>query len=110
MVKRPEDNVWIETKAGDGKSYFYHSRTRETSWNRPENAIILTQEQFNSSIRQHMPPMQGTTPLFFILINILTLVLHPISGQRPMWPQNPLLGQNPLIPNTGQSFEQVFRY
>ena len=57
--KRPDDNVWIEAKAADGKCYFYHSRTRETSWNRPENAVILTQEQFNASIRQHMPPPQG---------------------------------------------------
>lgn len=63
MPKRPEDNVWIETKSADSdRCYYYHSRTRETSWTRPDNAIVLTQEQFNASIRHHAPPGQGQSP------------------------------------------------
>jgi hypothetical protein len=37
---------WIETKAGDAKVYYYNSRTRETSWTKPENCVILTHEQY----------------------------------------------------------------
>ena len=40
----PKD-VWVETKATDGKVYYYHAKTRETSWSKPEGALILTQEQ-----------------------------------------------------------------
>lgn len=39
--------IWVETKAGEGKSYFYNARTRETTWTKPEgeNIKILTQQQ-----------------------------------------------------------------
>lgn len=41
------DEVWVETKAGDGKSYFYHAKSRETTWTKPEgpNIKVLTQQQ-----------------------------------------------------------------
>lgn len=42
--------MWIETKTADGKCYYYHSLTRETSWTKPENAIVITQEQFNATL------------------------------------------------------------
>ena len=43
----PGDEIWVETKAGDGKSYYYHAKTRETTWTRPEgpNVKVLTQQQ-----------------------------------------------------------------
>lgn len=41
--------VWVEAKSGDGKSYFYNARTRETTWTKPEgNVKILLQEQVSS--------------------------------------------------------------
>lgn len=54
MLGNKPDNVWIETKAENGKPYYYHARTRETSWNKPESALVLTQEQFNASLQQQM--------------------------------------------------------
>ena len=37
----------METKANEGKSYFYNARTRETTWTKPEGPAvkIITQEQ-----------------------------------------------------------------
>jgi len=42
--------VWVETKDGNGKPYYYNARTRETTWTKPEgNLRVLTQEQ----VRKH---------------------------------------------------------
>lgn len=39
--------IWVETAANDGKTYFYNAKTRETCWNKPENCKkIITHEQF----------------------------------------------------------------
>lgn len=62
MITNKPDNVWIETKTAEGKSYYYHPRTRETSWTKPESVVILTQEQFNASLQQQQQQQQQLTP------------------------------------------------
>lgn len=44
--------VWIETKAGDGKSYYYNARTRETTWDKPSgpNINVISQEQVHLNL------------------------------------------------------------
>jgi len=39
--------VWVETKAADGKSYYYNIRTRDTTWTKPEgpNVKVMVQDQ-----------------------------------------------------------------
>lgn len=58
------DEVWVETKAGDGKSYFYHAKSRETTWTKPEgpNIKVLTQQQVEAMAQQSAvlkPPENG---------------------------------------------------
>lgn len=57
------EQLWVETKTNDGKSYFYHAVTRETTWNRPEgpNIKILSQSEFEAYTKQmasNKPPEQ----------------------------------------------------
>ncbi|XP_022246248.1 transcription elongation regulator 1-like isoform X2 [Limulus polyphemus] len=40
--------IWVETKAGDGKIYYYNAKTRESSWTKPENVKVLTQDQIEA--------------------------------------------------------------
>uniref|UniRef100_A0A914Z6U9 Transcription elongation regulator 1 n=1 Tax=Panagrolaimus superbus TaxID=310955 RepID=A0A914Z6U9_9BILA len=38
-----EEEIWVETKAADNKSYFYNAVTRQTVWQKPEKARIVDQ-------------------------------------------------------------------
>lgn len=46
MIQGDVGETWIEAKTDGGKSYYYNAKTRETTWTKPTNAQILSQEQF----------------------------------------------------------------
>lgn len=50
----PDKELWIETKNGEGKSYFYHSGTRETVWEQPDpaKAVVMSQEELHKIVEQ----------------------------------------------------------
>uniref|UniRef100_A0A1I8HJF4 Transcription elongation regulator 1 n=1 Tax=Macrostomum lignano TaxID=282301 RepID=A0A1I8HJF4_9PLAT len=80
----PPENVWVENCTPEGKPYFYHLRSRETRWERPEGARIMTQAEVDavaegappgaaaggpmsaggSAVRSGMPPVTSAPPLF----------------------------------------------
>ncbi|KAH8277525.1 hypothetical protein KR026_012438, partial [Drosophila bipectinata] len=37
--------IWVETKADDGRSYYYHAVTRETTWTRPDGPTVKIMTQ-----------------------------------------------------------------
>lgn len=63
----PGQEVWVETMSPDGKPYYYHSQTRETRWNKPENVVVLTQDEAEKlsqppEQQPSIPPFRGPPP------------------------------------------------
>jgi hypothetical protein len=44
---KPAEEVWVENKTSDNRTYYYNARTRESSWTKPTataNVKVITQE------------------------------------------------------------------
>ena len=56
--KQAED-VWVENKTSDNRTYYYNARTRESSWTKPTasaNVKVITQEEVErmAAVNNHM--------------------------------------------------------
>ena len=47
------DDIWIETKAENGHSYYWNAKTRCSQWNKPEgqDVKIITQAEVSQKLR-----------------------------------------------------------
>ncbi|KAJ0169735.1 hypothetical protein K1T71_014341 [Dendrolimus kikuchii] len=61
----PTPELWVETKSEDGKSYYYHARSRETTWTRPQEGPtckVITQADMEvMAATGQVPGMGGQT-------------------------------------------------
>ncbi|CAG0880231.1 unnamed protein product [Cyprideis torosa] len=55
-------DIWVETKSEEGKPYYYHAKTRETVWTKPEGVKVLTQEEVEDLVRQAAEKAQQGPP------------------------------------------------
>lgn len=59
------EEIWVETKSVEGKSYYYNARTRETTWTKPDgpNIKVISQDQVEAMAQAATPATMapGTT-------------------------------------------------
>ncbi|XP_050676528.1 transcription elongation regulator 1-like isoform X2 [Leptidea sinapis] len=52
--------LWVETKSEEGKSYYYHHRTRETTWTRPQEGPtckVISQSEMEAMAANSHPAL-----------------------------------------------------
>ena len=58
-AQKPAEEVWVENKTADNRTYYYNARTRESSWTKPvasANVKVITQEEVErmAAVNNHM--------------------------------------------------------
>uniref|UniRef100_A0A672ZW28 Transcription elongation regulator 1 n=1 Tax=Sphaeramia orbicularis TaxID=375764 RepID=A0A672ZW28_9TELE len=43
----PAEEIWVENKTPEAKTYYYNARTRESSWSKPDGVKIIQQSELN---------------------------------------------------------------
>lgn len=76
----PSSELWVETKTEDGKSYYYHAMTRETTWTKPEgpHIQIMTQNEVEAMTASKQQSQQQ--PLLQQQTNIAPVATESVKG------------------------------
>lgn len=114
MIAGPPE-IWVETKAGDDRSYYYHAVTRETTWTRPDgpNVKIMTQAEVEEMAKRpaqvaKAEPKSTEPPGEVPAVSHLTSQPPPhLMSQPPPNTAAPLLSQPP--PNVRQQPPPMFQ-
>ncbi|XP_022835096.1 transcription elongation regulator 1 isoform X1 [Spodoptera litura] len=92
MQQNPE--LWVETKSDEGKPYYYHARTRETTWTRPQegpNCKVISQAEMEAMVSSGMVFPTGGP------MNMAGPQQVPMNG--PMGGGGPMGGPMGMMPN-----------
>ncbi|KAK0394612.1 hypothetical protein QR680_000834 [Steinernema hermaphroditum] len=49
---KDDEELWVSAVSPEGKEYYYKTITRETVWEKPQNAVIITQSQLTELIEK----------------------------------------------------------
>ncbi|KAH8414522.1 hypothetical protein KR215_007969 [Drosophila sulfurigaster] len=116
-VSQSPPEIWVKTKAEDGRSYYYHAVTRETTWTRPEgpNIKIMTQveveelakRQPNAAKADAAEHGDGPKAAAVVVPHLTSQPPPHLLNQPPPNGATPLLSQPP--PNVRQQPPPMFQ-
>ncbi|XP_002137702.3 transcription elongation regulator 1 isoform X4 [Drosophila pseudoobscura] len=117
-VAAATSEIWVETKAEDGRSYYYHAVTRETTWTRPDGPTVKIMTQTEVEEIAKRPPNAAVKPdvkagepsLGSEMAAVPHLTSQPpphLMSQPPPNAAGPLLSQPP--PNVRQQPPPMFQ-
>ncbi|XP_017073673.1 transcription elongation regulator 1 isoform X2 [Drosophila eugracilis] len=108
--------IWVETKAEDGRSYYYHAVTRETTWTRPEGPTvkIMTQTEVEEMAKRpahaaktEAKPVETSSEIPPVSSHLTSQPPPHLMSQPPPNAAAPLLSQPP--PNVRQQPPPMFQ-
>ncbi|TRY91116.1 hypothetical protein DNTS_020408 [Danionella cerebrum] len=98
----PNEEIWVENRSPEGKVYYYHARTRQSSWTRPEGVKVIQQENLGSIMMSQA--ISSPASLSSITLPKTPLLPTPVTAQEtitsvPMvMPSKP-----PMIPSSASA-------
>lgn len=74
------NELWVETKTDEGKSYYYNAITRETTWNKPTGPQIKIMSQSEVEAMNKQQQTQSTDKPFENSNNVANNATIEIAG------------------------------
>lgn len=84
--------IWVETKAEDGRSYYYHAVTRETTWSRPDGPAVKIMTQAEVEEMAKRPAQAAKTEA---KAGETSVEIPPVSSHLTSQPPPHLMSQPP---------------